>query len=99
MINPDMRIYDYYVYSDEDGYGQPQLSDEVQGQVKMAIYTTSQSVQGNINYQNASYVGITHNSNITDKYVIQYGDEKLKVLYVGKKKSVFGATPVFLGAM
>lgn len=82
MINANMRTYDYYTYGAADGYGQPVLSKEVQGSVKMAIYTSSQAIQDNINYQDCSYVGLTLNKTITDAFVIKYGEEKLKVLYV-----------------
>lgn len=91
MIVADMRTYDYFTYGDNDGYGQPTLSETVQGSIKMAINTTSQSVQDNINYKDASYIGLTLTS-VDDTYVIQYGDEKLKVLYVqpkGRFKQVF----------
>ena len=76
-----MKIYDYFVYGDKDAYGQPQLSEDVKGQVKMAVYVSSKSVQDNINYQNANYVGLTNDRNIDDSCVIQYGTERLKVLY------------------
>ena len=91
MINANMRLYDYYTYSGNDGYGMPQLSSVPIGQIKMAINITSQSIQDNINYQSANYLGLTYAS-IDDTYVIQYGDEKLKVLYVnnmGRLKQVF----------
>ena len=90
MINPDMRTYNYFTYGEDNGYGQPQLSNDVQGEIKMAIYNTTQFVQENINYKGATYVGMTHDKNVNDKYVIQYGDKKLKVLYVseGRFKAV-----------
>ena len=81
MINADMRVYDYFTYDGSDAYAQPKLSEEAQGSVKMAIYITSQYVQNNINYIGASYVGFT-SEDVTDKMAIQYGDKKLKVLYV-----------------
>lgn len=90
MINTDMRMYDYSIYGDLDEYGQPKLSDN-QGKIKMNINIASQRVQENINYTNCSYVGLTH-SYIDDKYVIKYGDEQLKVIYVnplGRYKQVF----------
>lgn len=93
MINTDMRDYDYYLYGDDDGYGQPSLSADVQGSVKMAINTVSQSVQDSILYKESEYIGLTHAS-VNDKYVIQYGEDKLKVLYVnpkGRYKQVFMA--------
>ena len=92
MIVADMRKYDYFTFGDSDGYGQPTLSETAQGSVKMAIYTTSQSVQDNINYNGATYLGLTHDSGVNDAYVIQYGDKRLKVLYVqseGRYKRVF----------
>lgn len=91
MITTDMRLYDYYIYSGKDAYGFPGLSEEPQGQIKMTINITSQSIQENINYSGASYIGLTH-SLLDDSYVIQYGEEKLKVLYVnpkGRLKQVF----------
>jgi hypothetical protein len=91
VINADMRNYDYYTYSENNGYGQPELSAEVQGSIKIAIYTTSQSIQNNINYSNAAYVGMTK-AEVNDTYVIQYGDKRLKVLYVypqGRFKQVY----------
>lgn len=95
MINADMRNYDYYTYGEQDAYGQPQLSEDVQGTIRMAINITSQSVQDNINYKGANYMGLTLNSAIDDTYVIQYRDERLKVSYVnpkGRYKQVFMVT-------
>ena len=37
-----MREYDYYLYQEDNGYGQPALTKEKQGSIKMSIYTTSQ---------------------------------------------------------
>lgn len=93
MINADMRNYDYYLYGDDDGYGQAKLSEDVQGSIKMTINITSQSVQDNINYKDANYIGLTL-APIDDTYVIQYGNERLKVQYVnprGRYKQVFMA--------
>ena len=84
MFNREMRLYDYYTYNTGDAYGQPVLNQEPAGQVKMAIFTTSQSIQDNINYKNATYLGLS-SSLLDDNCVIQYGDTKLKVLYVGGK--------------
>lgn len=82
MINADMKIYDYFTLGGNNGYGQPTVSEEPQGTIKMAIYITSQSTQDNINYENCNYVGLTMDKSVNDKMVIQYGTEKLKVLYV-----------------
>lgn len=91
MINADMRLYNYRTFGIDDGYGQPQLSENVIGQLKMAINITSQSIQDNINYLNSQYIGLTHND-VDDTYVIEYEDKLLKVLYVnpkGRLKQVF----------
>lgn len=91
MINANMRHYDYYTYGEKDSYGQSKLSEQVQGSIKMAINITSQSIQENINYKGCNYMGLTC-EDVNDTYVIQYNDEKLKVLYVnpmGRYKQVF----------
>lgn len=81
MIYPNIRTYDFYLYEDKGAYGQPALSEDVKGQVKMAVYSSNKSVTGSIQYAGGDYVGLTHDKDISDKYVIQYGDVKLKVLY------------------
>lgn len=91
MINADMRFYDYYLYSGLDAYGQDKLTEAAQGSIKMSINITSQSIQDNINYTGASYMGLTMAA-LDNSYVIQYRDKKLKVLYVnpkGRYKQVF----------
>lgn len=91
MINTDMRWYDYFTFGEEDEYGQAQLSKDVKGSIKIAINTISQSITDNINYKDATYIGLT-NAAIDDTYVIQYGEVKLKVLYVnprGRFKQAF----------
>lgn len=82
MISTDMKIYNYFTLGDKNGYGQPTISEEPKGTIKMAIYISSQSTQDNINYENCNYVGLTTDKSMNDKMVIQYGNEKLKVLYV-----------------
>ena len=84
MITTDMRLYNYFTYGEKDAAGQPVLSSTPKGQVRMAINITSQSVQDNINYKDSQYIGLTH-AKVDDTYVIQYGDERLKVLYVNPK--------------
>lgn len=92
MINAQMKIYNYFTFGAKNGYGELTLSTEPQGQVKMAINTTSQSTVDNINYKDSSYIGLTLNKNIDDSFVIEYGTAKLKVLYVntsGRYTQVF----------
>lgn len=93
MINAQMRNYDYYIYGELDAYGIPTLSDK-EGTVKMAINVLSKSVKDSALYSEASYIGLTSDTQINDKYVIAFGDEKLKVLYVypfGRLTQVFMA--------
>lgn len=94
MINPRMRFYDYYLYDTLDAYGQYVAADEPEGQVKMVISTTSTQIQDNINYKDASYIGLTYSSLLDDKCLVDYDGTKLKVLYVnpeGRMKQVFMA--------
>lgn len=91
MIN-NMRSYDYFIYGAKDAYGQDILAPEAQGKIKMSINITSQSTQDNIKYKDCTYIGLTHDKAINDTYVIQYGNEKLKVLYInpnGRYKQIF----------
>lgn len=91
MINSQMKTYNYFTFGALDEYGQPGLSTEPVGQVKMAINISSQAVIDNINYKDATYVGLTL-AEVNDTYVIEYGKERLKVLYVnpiGRYKQVF----------
>lgn len=93
MINADMRLYNYYLYKPNE-YGQTTIEDgsEPTGQVKLAIYPTSQSTQDNILYKNASYIALTNDAEINDMYQIEYKEERLKVLYVsahGRFRQVF----------
>lgn len=91
MINSQMKTYNYFTFGSLDEYGQPGLSTEPVGQVKMAINISSQSVVDNINYKDATYIGLTL-AKVDDDYVIEYGKERLKVLYVnpiGRYNQVF----------
>lgn len=100
MINSSMRNYDYYLLGDDNGYGQITLirDDEAnpvkQGEIKISINILTKAVTDNIRYSNASYIGLTQDRNINDSYVIQYGDELLKVQYVNTDGRY---TQVFLG--
>lgn len=85
MINADMRDYNYYLYGEEDDYGQLQTPDKVAGTIKMSIDTVVQRIQDSVIYNKAEFIGLTHDKNVSDKYIIQYGDMKLKVLYVNPK--------------
>ena len=94
MINADMRSYNYFTLGEKNSYGQPQMPAKdaaPEGQIKMAINTSSQGIQDNVKYKDCSYVGLTH-AEVNDTYIIQYGNERLKVQYVnpkGRLKQVF----------
>ena len=84
MINIDMRLYDYYTLTNND-YAQSVIDETPKGKIKIAIYNTTQSAQDNILYKSAQYIGLTSDTEIDDKYIIQYEEERLKVLYIQKK--------------
>lgn len=91
MINAQMKSYNYFTLGTDNGYGQPTVSNEPVGTIKIAINVSSQSIQDNINYKNCSYIGLTKDK-VDDTYIIQYGEERLKVLYInplGRYTQVF----------
>lgn len=94
MINTQMRLYNFFTLGEPNSYGQAQMPAkdvEPVGQIKIAINTISQATADNVRYKDASYLGLTH-ADIDDTYIIQYGEERLKVLYVntaGRYKQVF----------
>ena len=95
MINAQMRLYDFFTIGANNAYGQPQMpkaTDTPVGQIKMAINTSSQAIQDNVNYKDCSYIGLTQ-AKVKDTYVIRYGEELLKVLYINKNGRL---TQVFL---
>lgn len=89
-----MRLYNFYTIGEANAYGQPQMPSkdaEPVGQIKMAINISNQNTQDNVNYKDCNYIGLTH-AEVKDTYIIQYGEERLKVLYVnpkGRLKQVF----------
>lgn len=94
MINSQMKKYNYYIFGEKNSYGQPKLSEDIKGSVKMAINLITEAIEENSFYSGAQFIGLTLNKNIDATYVIQYGNEKLKVLYVnpaGRFKQVFMA--------
>ena len=94
-----MREYDYYTYGAANEYGQRQQTAEKQGTIKMAISITSQSIQDNVLYKNAEYMGLTHDTEVNDTYVIEYGKERLKVLYIAPQTAKNGFTRAFMARM
>lgn len=89
MISRKMVSYKYYKYNEKlNQYGQMTLPTEPSGEVKIAIFPTSQSIQDNINYKDANYIGLTFSSLLDDRSVVEYGDKKLKVLYTNPEARV-----------
>ena len=85
MINAVTRYYPYYAFGELNAYGQPTLSSEPVGTIKMAVYLSSQSTTQNIKYSDATYIALTQDAKVDDTYVIEYEGQKLKVLYVNKQ--------------
>lgn len=90
MINAQKKLYTYEKLGGLDEYGQPAVNAET-GTIKMSINLTNETINENALYSGAQYVGLTM-ANIDATYIIHYGEEKLKVLYVnpsGRYKQVF----------
>ena len=86
MINAQMTEYKYYPMKEDEGSF---------GTILIAINLINQAVSDNPLYTNSTYIGITFNKEISDKHIIKYGNQKLKVLYVnpiGRYKQVYMAT-------
>lgn len=93
MINSQMKEYNYSILDNYDDYGQPQET-EAEDKIKIAIHFASETISENPLYSGAQYIGLTLNKDINEKYIIQYGQEKLKVLYTnsqGRYTQVFMA--------
>lgn len=91
MIIHNMKDYNYSTLGTKNAYGQ-MVESPVQGTIKLAIYSTSNTIGTNIKYKDATYLALTRNNSINDKYIIHYGEEKLKVLYIipsGRYTQVF----------
>lgn len=92
MIANNMRTYSFYTLGEDDGYGQAATSLYPTGKIKMAIALNSHATTDSILYADCEYVGLTHNANVDDTYIIEYGKERLKVKFVnpaGRYKQVF----------
>lgn len=86
-----MRSYTYQKYSGVDSYNQPTLGSE-KYTISMAISVISNTISDNILYRDAQYIGLTKGA-LDDKCVINYGTDRLKVLYVvpGRYNQVYMA--------
>ena len=100
MINSRMSSYDYFLIGDNNGYGQLTIIKDdngnpiKQGEVQLSISTLTKAVTDDLRYSDSTYIGLTHDKSIKDTYIIQYGTELLKVLYVNPDGRY---TQVYLG--
>ena len=91
-IRTQMKEYPYKTLdSSRDAYGQlkPSSSTPI-GTIKMSINLVSQATNSYILYSGADYIGLTTDE-VNDTYIIEFGNEDLKVKYVnpiGKLKQV-----------
>ena len=83
MINTNYRLYNYFTLGVNE-YGQEVASTEPTGKVKLSIALRNQTTLDNILYQDAQYMAFTHDTKVNDTYIIEYGQERLKVLYVSE---------------
>lgn len=93
MINADMRSYNYFTFGEKNIYGETVLSEEPVGTIKITINSVSQTISDNVNYNQATYIGLTR-AEVNETYVIDYKGARLKVLYVnpkGRLKQVYMA--------
>lgn len=93
MINSQMATYNYYTFGELNAYGQPRLSTEPKGTVKLALNLVSQNLTNNALYSEATYTALTNDTKVNDTYVIEDKEgRKFKVLYVntfGRFKQVY----------
>lgn len=92
MINSNMRNYDYFLLGVDNGYGQLTMTPEKQGEVNIGITILTKTVTDDLRYADAEYLGLTFDKNITDSYIIKYGEKLLKVKYIiptGRHTQVF----------
>lgn len=92
MITTRMRTYDCFALGEtEDAYGERVVSENPIGSIKMSITFISNTISESAVYADCEYLGLTY-ADIKDTYVIQYGEDRLKVKYVipqGRYKQVF----------
>lgn len=82
-INNQMKSYNYYTTGALNDYGQPVIDTTPKGTIEMAINIRTFTTKDYILYSSAEYIGLTA-APVDDTYIIEYGAERLKILYVNK---------------
>jgi hypothetical protein len=77
-----MKLYNYYTLGELDGYGTNQTSEEVKGQVKLSIFLQTKQLSDNSIYKETQFTALTNDKDINEKYLIEYNEKLLKVLYI-----------------
>lgn len=81
MIQSNMKLYNYYTLGEIDDYGTNQVS-QVSGQVKLSIFLQTKQLSDNSIYKEAQFTALTNDKDINEKYLIEYNNMLLKVLYI-----------------
>ena len=82
MIQNNMKLYNYYTLDEIDDYGTNQVSEKISGQVKLSIFLQTKQLSDNSIYKEAQFTALTNDKDINEKYLIEYNNMLLKVLYI-----------------
>ena len=82
MIQSNMKLYNYYTLGELDDYGTNQVSEQVSGQVKLSVFLQTKQLSDNSIYKEAQFTALTNDKDINEKYLIEYNNMLLKVLYI-----------------
>ena len=82
MIQNNMKLYNYYTLDEIDDYGTNQVSQQVSGQVKLSIFLQTKQLSDNSIYKEVQFTALTNDKDINEKYLIEYNNMLLKVLYI-----------------
>ena len=92
MIQSNMKLYNYYTLDELDDYGTNQASEEIKGQVKLSIFLQTKQLSDNSIYKDTQFTALTNDKDINEKYLIEYNEKLLKVLYIndlGRYRQVY----------
>lgn len=82
MIQSNMKLYNYRTLGELDEYGTEQISKQVSGQVKLSIFLQTKQLSDNSIYKDVQFTALTNDKDINEKYLIEYNNMLLKVLYI-----------------